>query len=114
MLNFLREGSNERLVARSIGWPEAQGKVLTNLIVWEHSEVEYEYSVGNGHYIGIHKVNLFVLQDPSEWRETKAVKMSVANSMPIFQRRRALSSDTIRSAPQSQFSGAVVKSIQKK
>jgi hypothetical protein len=56
--NMVRDSRNEKLMERSLAWPEAQGRVVSSKVVWAHVEVTYEYSISGGHYIGKYKMNL--------------------------------------------------------
>jgi|SRR6266851_930014 len=56
--NALRDSGDEKLIERSLGWPEKQGRVVSSKIVWGHVEVVYEYWVSGESYEGRHKINL--------------------------------------------------------
>src|SRR5207245_2234852 len=49
---------DEKLMERSLGWPEAQGFVVASTVVWAHVEVRYEYLIKDGRYSGKYKMNL--------------------------------------------------------
>ncbi len=69
--NMVRDSRDERLVERSLAWPEAQGKVVTSKVVWSHVEVRYEYSISSGRYQGRFKINLPV-GAPDRYGQTAA------------------------------------------
>jgi hypothetical protein len=48
-----------RLLERSIDWPEVQGKVISNVQVLIHAEVEYDYTVSSKRYTGVYKILLY-------------------------------------------------------
>jgi hypothetical protein len=56
--NMVRDSRDTKLVARSLGWPEAKGTVISSKVVWAHVEVEYEYSVASGGFTGRYNANL--------------------------------------------------------
>ena len=56
---MLRDSRDAQLRARSMGWPQAQGKVNSNVQVWSHAEVQYEYSVSSRSYTGIYTIPLY-------------------------------------------------------
>ena len=56
--NVVRDSRDEKLVERSLAWPEAQGKVMSSRVVWAHVEVKYDYSIASGRYEGKYKMNL--------------------------------------------------------
>ncbi len=56
--NIARDSRDEKLVERSLGWPEAQGIVVASRVVWAHVEVTHEYLVGSVRYKGSYKLNL--------------------------------------------------------
>ena len=56
--NATRDSRDEKLVERSLAWPEAQGIVVSSRVVWAHVEVKYEYVVSSGRYTGKYKMNL--------------------------------------------------------
>ena len=56
--NMARDSRDEKLMERSIDWPEAQGTVVTSRVVWAHVEVMYEYSISSGRFTGKYKMNL--------------------------------------------------------
>jgi|ERR1700688_970164 hypothetical protein len=58
--NMRRDSRNEKLVERSLAWPEVQGRVVSSKVVWAHVEVKYEYSISSGRYMGKYKINLAV------------------------------------------------------
>jgi hypothetical protein len=56
--NMTRDSRDEKLIERSIDWPEAQGTVVSSRVVWAHVEVMYEYSISSGRFTGKYKMNL--------------------------------------------------------
>src|SRR5689334_2656621 len=56
--NIARDSRDEKLVERSLGWPEAQAIVVASSVVWAHVEVKYEYLVKGTRYSGTYKMNL--------------------------------------------------------
>jgi len=56
--NMRRDSRNEKLMERSLAWPEVQGRVVSSKIAWAHVEVKYEYSIPSGRYMGKYKINL--------------------------------------------------------
>ena len=56
--NTVRDSRDEKLVERSLTWPETQGRVMSSRVVWAHVEVKYEYSISSGRYTGKYKMNL--------------------------------------------------------
>ena len=56
--NMARDSRDEKLIERSIDWPEADGRVITSRVVWAHVEVRYEYSISSGRFTGKYKMNL--------------------------------------------------------
>jgi Protein of unknown function (DUF3592) len=56
--NMARDSKDEKLLERSLTWPETQGVVISSRIVWGHLEVKYEYSLPSGNYVGKYKLNL--------------------------------------------------------
>lgn len=56
--NMARDSRDEKLVGRSLAWPEAQGRVVISKVAWAHVEVTYEYSISSGRYTGKYEMNL--------------------------------------------------------
>lgn len=56
--NAERDSRDEKLMERSLTWPEVQGIVVSSKVVWAHVEVKYEYSISDGRYTGKYKINL--------------------------------------------------------
>jgi Protein of unknown function (DUF3592) len=56
--NMRRDSKDQRLVQRSLAWPESQGKVVNSAVVWGHVEVSYEYHAGGSRYLGSYQINL--------------------------------------------------------
>ena len=67
--NSVRDSRDEKLVERSLAWPEVQGKVVSSKVVWAHVEVIYEYSISSGCYRGKYKMNL-PPGPPDQWGRT--------------------------------------------
>jgi hypothetical protein len=66
---MFRDSRDAKLLQRSIDWPQAQGRVITNIQVRSHVEIEYEYSVSNDHYFGRYVIPLYKqsrLNSPAE------------------------------------------------
>jgi hypothetical protein len=59
IFRVLRDSRGAKLLQRSVDWPQAQGTVITNLQVWSHVEVEYEYSVSKRRYLGPYVIPLY-------------------------------------------------------
>jgi hypothetical protein len=56
--NATRDSKDEKLVKRSVSWPEAQGKVTATSSILLHMEMKYEYVVAGNRYEGKYKINL--------------------------------------------------------
>jgi hypothetical protein len=56
-----RDSADEKLMLRSLDWPEAKGTVLNSEVVWRHVSVTYEYFVGDERYQGEYKSGLLRL-----------------------------------------------------
>jgi Protein of unknown function (DUF3592) len=56
--NTLRDSREQRLIGRSLNWPETQGQVRQTKVVWAHVEVSYEYRVAARTYVGTYKISL--------------------------------------------------------
>jgi len=62
VLGFVRDSLDAKALERSIDWPKVEGKVISNVQVWSHAEVEYEYSVSTRRYTGTYTIHLFYKQ----------------------------------------------------
>jgi Protein of unknown function (DUF3592) len=56
--NSFRDSRDEKLILRSLGWPEMNGEVTSSKAIWAHVEVCYQYSVRGTSYTGKYKMNL--------------------------------------------------------
>jgi hypothetical protein len=56
--NSFRDSRDEKLVLRSLEWPEVQGKVISARVAWAHVEVCYEYEVQGIRYTGKYDMSL--------------------------------------------------------
>lgn len=56
--NMRRDSKDERMIQRSLDWPETQGKVVNSGVSWAHVEVSYEYHAGGSRYLGSYQINL--------------------------------------------------------
>ena len=56
--NMRRDSKDEKLMRRSLGWPETQGKVVESAVSWAHVEVSYEYHASGVRYLGAYQINL--------------------------------------------------------
>jgi Protein of unknown function (DUF3592) len=53
-----REGRLNKLLERSMSWPEIPGVVLGSKVRWAHVETNYEYIAGGQRYTGLHETSL--------------------------------------------------------
>lgn len=56
--NSLREDKDQKKLLRSLEWPEIEGRVTGNEVVWAHVRVTYEYSVAAISYKSRYDINL--------------------------------------------------------
>ena len=56
--NSLRETKDQKKLLTSLQWPETQGRVTGNEVVWAHVRVTYEYSVAGITYCGRYDISL--------------------------------------------------------
>jgi hypothetical protein len=56
---IVRDSLDAKALARSLDWPKVEGKVTSNVQVWSHAEVEYEYSVSTRRYTGMYTMQLY-------------------------------------------------------
>ena len=56
--NMRRDSRDEKLVRRSLDWPETQGKIIGSKVSWAHVEVSYEYHADGVRYPGSYQINL--------------------------------------------------------
>ena len=56
--NALRENHDERLLLKSISWPQTQGSVTSSRIVWAHLEVAYEFPANGQRFTGSYTVGM--------------------------------------------------------
>jgi len=59
ILRIVRDSLDAKVLERSIDWPRVEGKVISNVQVWSHAEVEYEYSVSSRRYTGMYTIHLY-------------------------------------------------------
>jgi hypothetical protein len=59
ILRIARDSLDAKVLERSIDWPEVEGKVISNVQVWSHSRVEYEYAVSTRRYTGMYTIALY-------------------------------------------------------
>jgi len=81
IVKMVRESYAGKLLGRSIGWPEAQGKVISNVKVLSHVEVEYEYSVSKERHTGIYTVPLY---QQSRFNSSEDSANEVAETLASF------------------------------
>jgi Protein of unknown function (DUF3592) len=56
--NYFRDNRDEKLVEKSLAWPETQGSVTSSLVEWAHVEVSYDYHVAGQLYSGVYQISL--------------------------------------------------------
>ena len=59
ILRMARDSFDVKMLERSIDWPKVEGKVISNVRVWSHAEVEYEYTVSTRRYPGMYTIPLY-------------------------------------------------------
>jgi hypothetical protein len=59
ILRFVRDSLDVKEQERSLDWTKIDAKVISNVQVWSHAEVEYEYSVSTRRYTGMYTIPLY-------------------------------------------------------
>lgn len=56
--NAARETRLNKLLERSLSWPEVPGVVLDSKVRWAHVATNYEYTAAGLRYVGLHETSL--------------------------------------------------------
>ena len=82
--NALRDSRDEKLLLRSIDWPETKGRVLSSEVVWAHVNVVYDYFVDGKRHVGEYKISLSPVA-PDRWgRGAASVSQEATKEVAAF------------------------------
>lgn len=82
--NSLRDSRDEKLVLRSLEWPEVNGSVTESRVAWAHVEVSYEYTVQGRHFTGQYNLSLTPVVPDRYGVGARQINSEAANDISQF------------------------------